>query len=730
MNVQFRSNAVQSAMLVPDAARDGQRCLFLLTPTGEECGVESFARLLVSKLQAAYPDGGYRLLPVSPRWRDLPATLNEVAHVDSVVFSVPLTAWKNLLLLPLAILLFARMRRRNVIVFMHEWAALHWLRRLALAPLVLLSRSIIVVSPLVAGELAHTRWLFGAEKKCRLVPNAPTVSPRQPNVTERVQRVREAAEQCDIVIGHFGALYKGKASTALLDVCNHLRCRGIRALSLFVGSFPKSLDGYEQQFWSKVAEYGIADQVIVTGYVTDEAELYTLFNEADAFLFLFPEGLTARRSSVIHTLHSNRPVVVTAPRSMSEFAHHRGFTSVIESGVLSFISEHADLPEIADKLLAAAKLVERTTPAFDGNAWWAATTAAADKVLMTNHRGSAEVALPAAGYKANPIQPPAPSFVPAMIKKAVRDAIFLALFIPALPFLRFVAPRRADLFGVRRLLDWAGVTVVANHYHEPVFTAEQIFRDPEAPRALVGIDWNIEGQKRLLAQFNYERELRALEGRRCGSRTFHYANGYCGPGDAEALYSMIRHFRPSKIVEVGSGQSTIVSRFAIEDAKAADSGYSCRQICFEPYENPWLEGLGIEIRRELIERSDLDLFKSLAPNDIVFIDSSHALRPMGDVEFEFLHILPNLPKGVIVQVHDIFSPRDYPAQWLAVDRRFWNEQYLLEAFLSFNDTYEIIGSLNQLMHLGVDEFKRAFPILADHGPDPFVGSFWFRRVKD
>jgi hypothetical protein len=224
--------------------------------------------------------------------------------------------------------------------------------------------------------------------------------------------------------------------------------------------------------------------------------------------------------------------------------------------------------------------------------------------------------------------------------------------------------------------------------------------------------------------------LRALEGRRCGSRTFHYANGYCGPGDAEALYSMIRHFRPSKIVEVGSGQSTIVSRFAIEDAKAADSGYSCRQICFEPYENPWLEGLGIEIRRELIERSDLDLFKSLAPNDIVFIDSSHALRPMGDVEFEFLHILPNLPKGVIVQVHDIFSPRDYPAQWLAVDRRFWNEQYLLEAFLSFNDTYEIIGSLNQLMHLGVDEFKRAFPILADHGPDPFVGSFWFRRVKD
>jgi glycosyltransferase involved in cell wall biosynthesis len=382
MNVQFSSGAVQSARLVPAAARDTQRCLFLLTPTGEECGVESFARLLVSKLQAAHPDAGYGLLPVSPRWRDLPATLREVARADSVVFSVPLTAWKNVLLLPLVILLFARVTRRDVIVFMHEWAALHWLRRIALAPLVLLSRTIIVVSPLIAAEMSHMRWLFGAEKKCRLVPNAPTVSPRQPNATERVQRVRDAAEKTDIVIGHFGALYKGKASTALLDVCDHLRSRGIRALILFVGSFPSSLDGYEQRFWSKVAQYGIADHV--TGYVTDEAELYTLFNEVDAFLFLFPEGLTARRSSVIHTLQSNRPVVVTAPRSMSEFAHHKGFASVIESGVLSFISDHADLPEIADKLLAAAKLDERKSPAFDGNAWWASTTSATHAALSRN----------------------------------------------------------------------------------------------------------------------------------------------------------------------------------------------------------------------------------------------------------------------------------------------------------------------------------------------------------
>src|SRR5580698_5173197 len=385
MNVQFNTDAVHRSVPLPAAGGARDRCLFLLTPSKEECGVESFARLLVSALQNDYPDDGYAVLAVSSRWRDLPAVFRKISAADQIVFSVPLVAWKRLLLLPLVVLLFARVVRCRVNVFMHEWAALHRLRRLALAPFVLLSRTIIVVSPFIAGEIAGTPWLLGAAKKCRLVPNAPTIRrPGEPRVTDRVLRVREAAKSCDVVIGYFGAIYKGKAATALLDVCEDLRKSGIRAGIVFIGSFIKSLDGYEQQFWSKVAEYGIEDQVIVTGYISDEAELYTLFDAVGAFLFLFPEGLTARRSSVIHCLQSNRPVLVTAPRSMSEFAHHKGFSSVIESGALSFIPDHADLPEIADKLLAAAKLDERTSPAFDGNAWWAATTAATHAALSRN----------------------------------------------------------------------------------------------------------------------------------------------------------------------------------------------------------------------------------------------------------------------------------------------------------------------------------------------------------
>jgi glycosyltransferase involved in cell wall biosynthesis len=214
------------------------------------------------------------------------------------------------------------------------------------------------------------------------VPNAPTIRrPGAPRVTERVVRLREAGKSCDVVIGYFGAIYKGKAATALLDVCDNLNRSGVRALTVFIGSFMKSLDGYEQQFWAKVAEYGIADQVIVTGYIADEAELHTLFDEVGSFLFLFPEGLTARRSSVIHTLQSDRPVVVTAPRAMTEFGHHAGFTRLIEAGVLSFIPEGADLHAIADQLLAAAKRGKRSAPAIEWDAWWHATTAATHAAL-------------------------------------------------------------------------------------------------------------------------------------------------------------------------------------------------------------------------------------------------------------------------------------------------------------------------------------------------------------
>ncbi len=120
------------------------------------------------------------------------------------------------------------------------------------------------------------------------------------------------------------------------------------------------------------------------------------------------------------------------------------------------------------------------------------------------------------------------------------------------------------------------------------------------------------------------------------------------------------------------------------------------------------------------------MFRSLAAGDILFIDSSHVIRPRGDVVFEYLEILPALDVGVIVHIHDIFLPRDYPAEWIVDEVRFWNEQYLLEAFLTLNSDWKVIGALNFLRHHHYQELKAKCPFLTD---DREPGSFYIERVS-
>ncbi len=112
---------------------------------------------------------------------------------------------------------------------------------------------------------------------------------------------------------------------------------------------------------------------------------------------------------------------------------------------------------------------------------------------------------------------------------------------------------------------------------------------------------------------------------------------------------------------------------------------------------------------------------------MLFIDSSHMIRPQGDVVCEYLEILPTLKRGVFVHVHDIFTPRDYPAIWVKDQVRFWNEQYLVEAFLTGNRDFKIVGALNFLKHHHSDEIKRRFPALAAEFDASEPGSLWIER---
>ena len=299
---------------------------------------------------------------------------------------------------------------------------------------------------------------------------------------------------------------------------------------------------------------------------------------------------------------------------------------------------------------------------------------------------------------------------------------FVLLIIPAIimKLTRRLGIGRMPLSN--RILNMVGVFPILNHYYEPQFIPKYD-RPLDEDRFLPGIDWNLDYQLDFIKKLNFENELISSVNNINSVCNYNYSNNTFGTGDAEYWYQIIRAIKPKKIIEIGSGNSTKMAILAINKNKSENSIYSCRHLCIEPFEMPWLESTGVELVRQRVETLGVDFFSILEAGDILFIDSSHIIRPQGDVLFEYLELLPTLKKGVIVHIHDIFSPKNYLSNWLIEDRRFWNEQYLLEAFLTNNSNWEIIGSLNYLKTYYYSELSRVAPFLtADRSP----GSFYIR----
>lgn len=268
-----------------------------------------------------------------------------------------------------------------------------------------------------------------------------------------------------------------------------------------------------------------------------------------------------------------------------------------------------------------------------------------------------------------------------------------------------------------------GVFPIVNHYYEPMYDMSGI-EISNQPRNLPGIDFNFSEQVKLLKSFDAESIPNNWRDEAPDDMSFSLNNRNFGAGDADIWFHMIGHFKPKRIIEIGSGKSTLVAREAVRKTMLSNSKYHCEHICIEPYEMPWLEKLEIEIKRSKLEDLDIAIFKNLGAGDILFIDSSHIIRPGGEVLMEFLEILPQLASGVIVHVHDIFTPRDYPEKWLK-DPRFWNEQYLLEAFLSHNDKWDVLIANNFLAHDEPDLMEKYCRYFKAERDNP--GSFYIRR---
>lgn len=273
-----------------------------------------------------------------------------------------------------------------------------------------------------------------------------------------------------------------------------------------------------------------------------------------------------------------------------------------------------------------------------------------------------------------------------------------------------------------------GMLPVVDHYYQPLINPKKhLTRSLRTDRDLPGINLNTDAQLELLNRFNYVEELEQFPLEKGAELSYYYNNGFYEAGDAEYLYNMLRHFKPRKIVEIGSGYSTLMAQNAFKKNKSEDETYSYKHICIEPYEQPWLEKTGVEVIRKPVETIEKSFFEALDANDILFIDSTHVIRPQGDVLFEYLEILPILKPGVIVHIHDIFLPKDYLDQWVYDEHRLWNEQYLLEAFLTFNNKFRILGAVNYLSHNYHQQFAAKHPVYSRQpGREP--GAFWMVKV--
>jgi len=313
--------------------------------------------------------------------------------------------------------------------------------------------------------------------------------------------------------------------------------------------------------------------------------------------------------------------------------------------------------------------------------------------------------------------------------KNALDFVVSATALVASPVLKAVAEHRTAFPRFQALSDRFGFQLRATHYYEPTYAEANLPSVTNVERRLPGLDLNVDGQLALLARCQFSERLAAIPFDKPARHSFGYDNPMYGVGDAEMLFNMIALSKPRRIIEIGCGESTLMARLAIEANREADATYRCEQVCIEPFEVQWLEETGVQVIRERVETVDLALFDQLEAGDILFVDSSHVIRPWGDVLREFHEIVPRLKPGVLIQVHDVFTPRDYPESWLRDQRRLWNEQYLLESFLAFNHDYEILCAANWLKHHHFDAFARACPMIGRF-PDNEPGAFWFRRRAD
>jgi hypothetical protein len=244
-------------------------------------------------------------------------------------------------------------------------------------------------------------------------------------------------------------------------------------------------------------------------------------------------------------------------------------------------------------------------------------------------------------------------------------------------------------------------------------------------KACPGVDLRERDQIQLLERMaGYYDELPFREDR-AGAGRYYYPNGFFGIGDAIVLYALFRHFRPKRVIEIGSGFSSA----AMLDTSERFLGGSVEFTFIEPHADRLLELLRPEDRstqtiiRRPVQEVPLAVFQALERGDVLFIDSSHVLKIGSDVQHIIFSILPAINPGVLIHFHDIHWPFEYRRETV-LKGKTWNEAYAVRAFLQFNHDFEILYFSPFMTEFHADLVGAALPLALR---DPGV-SLWIRRA--
>jgi hypothetical protein len=272
--------------------------------------------------------------------------------------------------------------------------------------------------------------------------------------------------------------------------------------------------------------------------------------------------------------------------------------------------------------------------------------------------------------------------------------------------------------------------VLPRNYYAPVPDPGELTPEVWQRRNdLAGIDLDLDAQVAFLRDelAPFVAEWQPARSGEWGSGRFYLDNGTYGPGDAELLYAMVRRFRPARIVELGSGFTTLAAAEACE-RNAAD-GADCRYDVYDPYPRG-LVPAGARWPATTVEQRAQDVplerFLELGDGDLLIVDTTHVVKMDGDVNRVILDVLPRLRAGVVVHLHDIWLPWEYHPG-LVAELGFWNEQYLLQAYLSDNARWRVVLAAQALARERRADFEAAVPALADSGSEPT--NFWIRRLS-